>query len=138
MEIADCDGVVHCFHFSTRLFGRGVSLDAFELENGHPAGYKFQIIDDPETDPLEMLAKLIAKIRRALAVKHLAPGGLGTQISDQNTVRGRIAWDDEHEGQVPMLVIDGKPITWDALGRMLMTYEGFQFKLEIRDKSEEV
>ena len=35
-------------------------------------------------------------------------------------------------------VVDGKEITWQEMGRMLMTFEGFQFKLEIRDKSEEV
>jgi hypothetical protein len=35
-------------------------------------------------------------------------------------------------------VIDGKKIKWDEFGRMLMTYEGFNFKLEIFDKSDEI
>jgi hypothetical protein len=39
---------------------------------------------------------------------------------------------------VPLLVIDGREITWEEFGRMLMTFEGFQFKLEICDRSEEV
>jgi len=35
------------------------------------------------------------------------------------------------------LVIDGREITWDQFGHMLMTFEGWQCRLEILDKSEE-
>jgi hypothetical protein len=42
------------------------------------------------------------------------------------------------DGRVPLLVIDGREITWEEFGRMLMTFEGWQFKLEIRDMSEEL
>jgi hypothetical protein len=34
-------------------------------------------------------------------------------------------------------VIDGKELSWEEFGRMLMTYEGFQFKLAILDRSDE-
>jgi hypothetical protein len=34
--------------------------------------------------------------------------------------------------------IHGREIAWEEFGRMLMTHEGFQFKLEIRYRSEEV
>ena len=57
-------------------------------------------------------------------------------ISDSNVVRGRIEWDDDTGGEIPLLIIDGNPITWKQLGRMLMTYEGFNFKLEIFDPFE--
>lgn len=53
--LIDCVGA-HEFHFQTRLLGTQVALDAFELENGVPAGYQFQIIGDPEDDLLSMLA----------------------------------------------------------------------------------
>jgi hypothetical protein len=39
---------------------------------------------------------------------------------------------------LPLLVIDGREIDWDQFGRMLMSYEGSQFKLTIADKSEEL
>ena len=32
----------------------------------------------------------------------------------------------------------GREISWDDFGRMLMTFEGWQFKLEIGDPSDEV
>jgi hypothetical protein len=28
-----------------------------------------------------------------------------------------------------MLVIDGQEVSWDEMGRMLMTFEGWQFRL---------
>ena len=45
---------------------------------------------------------------------------------------------DDNYGHQPLIVIDGKEIKWDEFGRMLMTYEGFNFKLEIFDKSDEI
>ena len=80
----------------------------------------------------------IEKIRRALSVKHIREGELGVQIADHQVVRGRIEWDAAENGRVPILVIDGREFTWDEFGHMVMTFEGWQFKLEIRDQSEEV
>jgi hypothetical protein len=37
-----------------------------------------------------------------------------------------------------MLVIDGWEVSWEEFGRMLMTFEGWHFRMEIRDRSEEV
>jgi hypothetical protein len=138
VRVSDSDGQQHEFHFRVRLFGPGVALDAFELRDGCPAGYQFQAIGEPEGDLLALLGQLIAKIRRALAVRHIEDGPHGPSIAERRVVRGRIGWDPEQNGQVPLLVVDGREITWDDLGRMLMTFEGSQFKLEIRDKSEEV
>lgn len=84
-----------------------------------------------------LVGRLIDKIRRALSLRHIVDGELGPQIADHGLVRGTIEWDKARDGSVPLLIIDGREITWDELGRMLMTYEGWQFKLDIRDKSEE-
>ena len=139
ITISDGTGQTHEFHCRTRLLGDVVALDAFELENGDPAGYQFQVIGDCNEDRFRLLARMIQKMRRALSVQHVADkhDGHGLQIVDQ-TVRGTIAWDDAEDGRIPMLVVDGKPVTWDELGRMLMTFEGSQFKLEIRDASEDL
>jgi hypothetical protein len=39
-------GKIHEFHFRARLFGTGVALDAFELHQGNPEGYRFRVIDE--------------------------------------------------------------------------------------------
>jgi hypothetical protein len=136
VRIVDCQGHPHDFHFRTHLFGPGVALDAFELRDGNPAGYQFQIVGDPQDDLLALLGRLVEKIRRALSIKHLKEESFGLQVAGQ-VVRGRIEWDEDEGGRVPLVVIDGREITWDHFGRMMKTFEGWQFKLEIRDRSEE-
>jgi len=136
--LADCAGVLHEFHFRTRLFGPGVALDAFELRDGTPAGYQFQIIGDPQEDLLVLLGRLIEKMRRALSLKYLTDDKGKPQIADHRVLRGRIEWDEACDGRVPLLVIDGREIGWDEFGRMLMSFEGWQFKLHIADQSDEL
>ena len=135
--MTDCAGEVHEFHFLTRLLGTMVSLEAFELKRGEPAGYQFQIVGNPDDDLLSLLGRLVKRMRRSLAVKHLEQSGYGLQIADR-TVRARIEWDETEDGRVPLLVIDGREISWEEFGRMLMTFEGWQFRMEIGDKSEEI
>jgi hypothetical protein len=136
--LTDCSGELHEFHFRAHLFGTGIALDAFELRNGNPSGYFLQIVGHPEDDQFVLLGRLVEKMRRTLSVKHLKNGDYGLQIADHGVVRGRIEWDDANDGRFPLLVIDGREICWDQCGRMLMSYEGWQFKLTIADKSEEL
>lgn len=136
--ISDCNGEIHEFHFRTRLLAAGIALDAFELRDGNPAGYILQIIGDPGEDQFVLFGRLVEKMRRSLSVKHLENGDYGLEISDQRIVRGRIESDESPDSGLPLLVIDGREISWDELGHMLMTFEGWQFKLTISDKSEEL
>jgi hypothetical protein len=66
----------------------------------------------------------------------LEEGAHGLQISDRGIVRGRI--ESDPGGETPVLVVDGRKISWDAFGRMVATYMGFQLKLELRDLSDEI
>jgi len=135
--IADCEGELHQFHFVTRLLGAIVSLEAFELKDGHPAGYEFEIIGNPEEDLFALLGRMVEKIRKSLSVKHIKDGEYGLQIADM-TVRGRIDCDLSEAERMPMIVVDGQEISWEEFGRMVSTFEGWQFKLEFRDRSEEL
>ena len=137
IEITDCAGETHQFHFRTLLHGSVVALDAFELREGNSAGYRFQIVGDPEDDLFALLGRLMQKIRRTLSIKHLTDDGNGLQIAER-TVRGRIEWDDSQVDRTPLVVVDGREISWEDFGRMLMTFEGWQFKLEIGDPSDEL
>ena len=85
-----------------------------------------------------MLGKLIDKMRRALALTYLDDTDHGPQVNDHLILRGTVDSDPDEDHRVPMVVIDGREISWDELGRMLATFEGWQFKLEFRDRSEEV
>ena len=134
--VADCNGEIHEFNFRTHLIGSNVVLDAFELRDGQPGGYRFQIMGDSNDDLMVLFGQLVERIRRMLSTKHLVNGELGLQIAER-IVRAQISWDDDCEGRLPMLVIDGREVKWEEFGRMLMSFEGWQFRLNILDKGEE-
>jgi hypothetical protein len=139
LEIPDAAEQLHRFHFEVRLLGDRVALEAFELVEGAPRGYQFQVLGDAEQDLFELMGQMVPRIRRLLAQQHLKtePHMPGLHIADF-LVRGRITWDDNEDGRLPMLVIDGREISWEQFGRMVMGFEGWQFKFEIRDRSEEI
>ena len=58
----------------------------------------------------------------------------------EDIVRGKVTADIDSEDSVntPLIVIDGKELTWKKFGRMLMTFEGFNFKLQMFDPYDEV
>ena len=135
---ADIDGENHTFHFLTRLFGDTVNIQALEIRDGEPKGYEFSVHGDAVDDLFGLFAKLVERIRRELQRKHIEPADLTPySIADGDIVRGHITWDDDTHGELPSLVIDGKGISWQEFGRMLMSYEGFHFKLEIFESTEE-
>jgi hypothetical protein len=81
-----------------------------------------------------LLGRLIAKIRRALSVKHLVAGELGLQIGDNRVAQGMVE-SDLITMAARRSVIDGRGVTWDEFGRMLMSFEGWQFKLNLAIKA---
>jgi hypothetical protein len=140
--IKDADGVDHKFHFTVRLLGDRVAIDTIEIKDGHPGGYEFSVIGDMEEELFELFGKLFERIRRALNRKHIywSETTRNWQIADGDLVRGKIDCDldsPDYE-RLPLIVIDGKKISWSVFGQMLMTYEGFNFKLEIFDRSDEI
>src|SRR5437667_3090434 len=78
---------LHEFHFRTHLFGDGVALNAFELRNGSPAGYQFQIIGEPQGDFWR--SSSIASTTLPLASRSTFPR---TICSGATGVRWRSSW----------------------------------------------
>lgn len=138
VRLHDADGVVREFHFRSLLFGDQLSLEAFELPFGNEdcAGYRFQLLGDPQSDPFKLLGDLVQKMKRALAFRHLVEDA-GHLVVAETTVRGRIEWDGDESGRLPCVVIDGKRVNWSEFGAMLMSFEGWQFRIELLDPSDE-
>ena len=136
--ITDCAGELHQFHFQSRLLGNMVTIEGFELVEGYPDGYKFQIIGAPEDDLFILLGQLVQKIRKTLSIKYLVRDERhGLQIKDME-VRGRIDSAYPEAEREPVMVIDGREMSWDEFGRMLMSFEGWQFRMEFSDRSDEM
>ena len=138
VEMRDAVGGSHRFHFRVHHLGDQVSLEAFELKEGAPGGYQFQILGEAEADLFGLMAQLIERMRRSLAQQHLEKDEQFGLVIKDSLVRGRIDFDSNEDGRVPLLVIDGQEVSWEKFGRMVMGFEGWQFKFEIRDRSEEV
>ena len=141
--LKDIEEFEHEFHFTIRHLGDRLGIDAFEIKDGHRGGYEFSLIGDFDKEIFDLFGKLFERMRRGLNRNHLEWDGAinSWQISNDDIVRARISSDlesDDYYGHPPLIVIDGKEIRWDEFERMLMTYEGFHFKLEIFDRSEEM
>ena len=141
--LKDNQGVEHEFHFAIRHLGDRVGIDSFEIKDGHRGGYEFSLIGDIDKEIFDLFVKLFERMRRGLNRNHLEWDSITNswQISKDDVVRARISSDlesDDYYGHPPLIVIDGKEFRWDEFGRMLMTYEGFHFKLEIFDRSDEL
>jgi len=142
--LEDISRVNHEFYFTVRNLGDRVVIESFEIKDGNREGYEFSIIGDIDNDIIIIFGKLIERMRRALNRKHIewCKSTNRFQIAVDDIVRARIDCDlesDEYNGRhLPLIVIDGKEIKWNDFGHMLMTYEGFNFKLNIFDKSDEI
>ena len=134
MELVDANRTKHRFRFATRLLDDKLSIEAYEDSF---EGYEFQVLGNALDDPMELFQELVGKMRRTLAQRHLVYEEGRRHIGREGVVRGRINWDQETDGELPLLVIDGRPVTWHEFGRMLMTYEGWLFRLEIVDSCDE-
>jgi len=124
--LTDCAGqernfVISYFHTS---LGFGVQAEE-EGKNGE--GFFFREFD--ASSPYLALGRLQRRIREALATRHIEQHELGDFHATHQTVRGRISY---AEGEVAF-VIDGQLLTLTQFGKMVETFEGFEFRLDLQD-----
>lgn len=135
----DCDGIDHCFQIMKKIFPTGTLWEAVELLDKDKVGYLFQIHQEIEDDSREVLKRLYSKIQKGLSKKFIVKEsslGHGYNTLINNNAEGRIEWDDNYDGHIPKFIIDGKEYSLEELGKMIMTYEGWNFKLEVIEPTE--
>lgn len=128
-EVEDYTGRCRRFVVTCHDVGLGFTVRAHE-EGREGNGYQFAAYS--ETTPYSALGRLRQKIHRALATRHItASSGSYQMLHDR--LRGRITSDGK--GGV-VLIVDGIPLSMDALTSILLTYEGWDFELQIVDALE--
>ena len=137
ITLRDCSGKPHKFHFFTHSVPTGLEIEAYEVIDGERKGYEFCVLAPHDCNQSNLILDLYEKIKRGLAKKYLEMDS-GRKFFKNMRVVGKIAWDDNYGGEIPELYIDGERVTWTELGRMLMTFEGWQFKMDIIDPTDEV
>ncbi len=116
-------------HFRTRLEETPGGLRAETVEKGKEDGYRFKVVVATGATG-QALWELREKMHQILNTRHLERDEkTGTWLMTHDAVRGRVAFGDDH-GR-PKLVIDGKSLSWEDVGRMIDVYEGFEFELRI-------
>jgi hypothetical protein len=133
--LAGPDGVPRTFAIRSRLAPTGHVMEATELPPREGGGYRFAVLGDFEARAWDLFRCLYEKMRAELAVRHIERIEHGWQVIDRQ-LTGRIEWDPDTEGATPLLVVDGRALKWDDVGRMLMTIEGFTLHARLEDTIE--
>ena len=127
------------FHFKILSFlvPSGLSSEAIEVTNDGSPGYIFSILSDFDTETEEAEERLKEKIKKGINKRHIKKKRDSWEISDKQKLVGRVEWndDDSDTEYENIFVIDGKRITFETFATMLRTFEGWQFKMEIIDPS---
>ena len=138
VSIRDGLGEVHHFQLRKRLDPIGIFMSAKEQKSG---GYQFNVHGDLYGDQGELLLQLIDKAERGMTEMYVErgmfPNGQSTNAIKDSRLAGRVE-SNPADRDVPLLAVDGKSYTWEEVGNMLMSFEGFQIKLEMVDPYEEI
>jgi hypothetical protein len=135
----DCDGIEHRFQVGKMINPTGICWKAVEFICENKIGYSFEAHQDFEEDSNDALERLHKKIRKGLSKKFIRKEMFQGQelISiKENIVEGRIEWDDRYSDRTPKFIIDGQEYSLEEFGRILMSCEGWNFRLEIIEPTE--
>lgn len=124
------------FKISTFPVPSGILSEAIEVigdEKDEP--YVFSILSPFDSDIEKAELKLKAKIIRGVNKRYLTIDGSGFELRNDE-MAGRIDWDSKNDET--SLIVDGKRVSMGQLEKILAPYEGFQFKLQIIDASDEI
>ena len=136
LVLEDAEGARHTFKFRSMLVPTGHEIEVLEITGDARAGYRFAVLGDFEADAWELFQLLYAKMRHEVATRHVHRTEFGWQLTSDRRLVGRIEWDPDSDVRLPLVVIDGKAFTWEHVGHMLMTFEGFILEARIKDTIE--
>lgn len=136
--VNDYSGTRRIFTVQQQLYPNGIFLMAAEdIEYG----YQFAVHGELECNQTELFQKLVDKVNRCVSKRYTKagefPNGQKYHSIINDEVVGRIDH-DEMNTSVPMIVIDGKHYTWEQLGEMVKSFEGFQFQMKFFDMTDDV
>ncbi|MFH1893800.1 MAG: hypothetical protein ABIK83_14095 [Candidatus Zixiibacteriota bacterium] len=134
-EEIDCSGKIRRFRIRSYGAPGGEFVDAVELRDDDQPGLRFMM--PVPLDGLPPLMELRKKVRQRLAqrdvVRHQERREL--HILD-DLVRAQIT-SPADGGSFPDLVLNDLVVSWEDLGRALMTYEGWGLRIEIHSCGDE-
>lgn len=137
-SLKDYQGIRRTFYVQRRIHPMGIFMEAAENKE---FGYKFAVHGELNSNQHALLNKLIEKARKGTRTQQVEtsvfPNGQPYNTIIDGQVTGLIGYDESSQGS-PLVIIDGKPFTWEDVGKMIMAYEGFQIQLKMYDVTDDV
>jgi hypothetical protein len=140
MTVRDGEGRTRSFRF--RLWRAPTGVEAELEETGVPVGegYQRSVLGSHDCDVEALIARLRELALEEIDHRFLEPNPHreGWILID-DCAEGQLIWNDEQQIGTPYnVVIDGRTLSWEELGRTLEPYEGWRFRIEIADRIEDV
>ena len=146
--VDDANGVKRIFEVERQIMRTAILLTARERWE---QGYEFAVDGKPNDDQHILFEQLIEKTTRGLSETYLETGKSPTDepytYVKQDHLKGVLVYDSANS-ETPLIIIDGKPYTWDEVGRILQAFEGFrrlskafegfQVKMVMKDLADEL
>ncbi|MCC5803222.1 DUF7713 domain-containing protein [Rossellomorea vietnamensis] len=138
-SVEDHEGNKRNFNVHRRLDPLGIFL---EVQENISHGYRFVVHGELKCNQKELFSLLMDKVIQGInspSLKlHRFPNGHQQEVIGTDQVIGRVEYDETSNGNTPLIIIDGKPHTWEQLGQMVTSFEGFQMKIKWFDMTEQV
>ena len=110
----------------------GIAVEAAEDDRASD-GYFVQVVGPHDADVPTLVERTKAGIRRRIGRLDLERSPRGDHwIIAGDDLTGRLVWDDD--GEPYGVVVDGRHLSWEAFGRALEPFEGWEFRLRFREE----
>ena len=140
-EYPGLNGKVYRFMIDKLVLPMGVGYEAVEITKDNSPGYKVAVMDGLDCNQEYLFYILEAKVKYTLSKKYLRtgtfPDGMEYTSLENDEIVGRFEYNGKND-EIHSVVIDGRVFSWEGFGRILRSYEGFQFKLKMYDITEDV
>lgn len=134
----DSHGVKHMFDIERHITGTAILLTATE-QRTH--GYEFSVDGPLDADQNLLFKQLKEKTQQNVLKTYLDkgvfPDGTSYTYIKDDQLKGMLDYDETDSG-LPLVIIDGKPYTWEEVGRFVQAFEGFHISIVMTDAADAV
>lgn len=135
LVLQDSSGEWRRFEVHRRLDPVGIFLEAREADE---FGYQFAVHGELGVDQETLWQQLVDKITKGISNPYIErrtfPNGQPHTSLKADRFEGRLDYSGS-EGNL-VVVIDGRPYSWDGVGRMMRAYEGFTIEVKLSDPTD--
>jgi hypothetical protein len=142
ITLTDPDGRNRILRFRLWRAPTGVEVELEETGVPPREGYHRAVFGSHDADVALLVARLRDLAEADIARRFLEPNRHrpGWAVA-RDVVEGRLEWCDDSSSEVGVpydVIIDGRKLSWEELGRALEGYEGWRFRLQLADRVEDL